>query len=535
MKLSLDCIKNEAPAFEKAGIALPGFDVEAMRKNTEQKPEWLHFGAGNIFRGYIADLAQNLLRQGFSSTGIFAVAPHDYDIVDTIYNKFDNLTLFVGLKPDGNNQMHVIGSVAKAFAGDCTKSDFASLKQIVANPSLQLISFTITEKGYKIFDSDGNLLPVVQNDIANGPASPKHTMSFVAALVLQRFLQNKAPLALVSMDNCSHNGDILKASVLHIAKEWQKNGFVDQNFIDYLSDKSKISFPCSMIDKITPRPDPEIGKKLENLGLENMTPIVTPKNTYLAPFVNAELPQYLVIEDDFPNGRPALEKVGVYLTTRDRVEKSEVMKVTTCLNPLHTALAVLGCLLGFNKIADEMNDDDLRTFVTKLGYDEALPVVVDPEIIKPADFINEVLTQRLPNPFLPDTPQRIATDTSQKIVIRFGETIKAYTAKNRQQELKLIPVVIAAWLRYLMAIDDNGDPMPLSSDPLLTELQPKLAGFKLGMENPDMAVIKDILKSKTLFASDLCAIGLDKKICENFAAMIAKPGAVRQIVHDSIL
>ena len=90
-----------------------------------------------------------------------------------------------------------------------------------------------------------------------------------------------------------------------------------------------------------------------------MAPVETSKHTFIAPFVNAEGPQYLVVEDRFPNGRPALEKAGVYMTDRDTVNQTERMKVTTCLNPLHTALAVYGCLLGYRKIADEMKDPEL--------------------------------------------------------------------------------------------------------------------------------------------------------------------------------
>ena len=78
------------------------------------------------------------------------------------------------------------------------------------------------------------------------------------------------------------------------------------------------------------------------------------KNTYVAPFVNAEETEYLVIEDKFPNGRPELEKGGLIFTTRETVDKVEKMKVCTCLNPLHTALAVFGCLLDYNLISAEM-------------------------------------------------------------------------------------------------------------------------------------------------------------------------------------
>lgn len=140
-----------------------------------------------------------------------------------------------------------------------------------------------------------------------------------------------------------------------------------------------------------------------------MRPVITSKRTYIAPFVNAEKPQYLVVEDRFPNGRPPLEQAGVYMTDRETVNKTERMKVTTCLNPLHTALAVYGCMLGYTLICDEMKDATLVKLVKRLGYVEGLPVVVDPGILSPKAFIDEVVEQRLPNPFMPDSPQRIAT------------------------------------------------------------------------------------------------------------------------------
>ena len=154
--------------------------------------------------------------------------------------------------------------------------------------------------------------------------------------------------------------------------------------------------------------------------------LFTGKNTFIAPFVNAEKPQYLVIEDKFPNRRMPLEQAGVIFTDRQTVDRVEKMKVCTCLNPLHTALAVFGCLLGYTLIADEMRDPALKSLVEKIGYEEGMPVVVNPQIIDPEAFIKEVIEVRLPNPYIPDTPQRIVTDTSQKVGIRFGETIKAY-------------------------------------------------------------------------------------------------------------
>ena len=109
--------------------------------------------------------------------------------------------------------------------------------------------------------------------------------------------------------------DVYKRQVLTMTEEWKKAGFVDDGFVSYVSDEKVVAFPWTMIDKITPRPSEQIAADLEKLGVESMQPVITSKKTYIAPFVNAEKPQYLVIEDSFPNGRPALEKgFGVYLS-----------------------------------------------------------------------------------------------------------------------------------------------------------------------------------------------------------------------------
>lgn len=182
-----------------------------------------------------------------------------------------------------------------------------------------------------------------------------------------RYKNGQLPIAFVSMDNCSKNGEKLHDAMETIAKKWTENGLVDKGFLQYINDDKKVSFPWSMIDKITPRPSQSVKDTLGENGFDSTEIICTNKNTYIAPFVNAEGPQYLVIEDDFPNGRMALEEAGVFLTNRETVERVEKMKVCTCLNPLHTSLAVFGCLLGYNLIADEMKDQTLKKLVERLG------------------------------------------------------------------------------------------------------------------------------------------------------------------------
>ncbi len=529
MKLNYEGLQDKA-ACAAAGVTLPQYDWKEMCAETEKNPTWVHFGAGNIFRGFIAKLQHDLLNKGLVKGGIVAADTFDFDNINMIYHPYDSMTMLVLLMPDGTMKKEVVASISKGLcAGNAYPDDLAELARIFRNPSLQMVSFTITEKGYALKNIQDQFFPFVEADFANGPSNCSHAMSRVAALLLERYNACKAPLAVVSMDNCSHNGEKLRSSVMTVIEKWHANGFVSDDFVAWASDENTISFPWSMIDKITPRPAKVVEDALEQAGIEAMAPQVTPKNTFVAPFVNAEEPQYLVIEDRFPNGRPPLEKAGVFMTDRDTVNNTEKMKVTTCLNPLHTCLAVYGCMLGYDLIADEMKDPQLKGLICKVGYEEGLPVVVNPKILSPKAFIDEVIEKRLPNPFVPDTPQRIATDTSQKVAIRFGETIKSYIAREdlNPTDLTFVPLAIAGWLRYLLAIDDNGNAFSCSSDPMLETLQAQLSGVELGKPESAKGKLDAILTNDTLFGTDLVACGLSGKIESMFTDMLAGPGAVR--------
>ena len=205
---------------------MPRFDRKAMCAATEQAPVWVHFGAGNIFRGFIAVLQQRLLNGGLAQSGILAADTFDYDIIDRMYTPHDCMTLMVGLRPDGGTEKEVIASVAQGIRADSgDAAEWATLVAAFENPALQMVSFTITEKGYALAGAEGDFLQIVRDDMENGPASPRHAMSVVTGLMLARYRAGAAPVALVSMDNCSHNGERLRQSVLAIARQWRKKGF----------------------------------------------------------------------------------------------------------------------------------------------------------------------------------------------------------------------------------------------------------------------------------------------------------------------
>jgi fructuronate reductase len=538
LKLKKEELKDQAQ-WEEAGIKPPQFDYQNLIDNTKENPEWVHFGAGNIFRAFIARLQQELLNEGEVETGIIAAEGFDYEIIDKVYQPADNLSLVVKMSADGSLEKTLLASITEGLKADSSfEKDWDELKEIFKKPSLKMASFTVTEKGYALDNMDGEFFPFVLEDFKTGPEGElNHLMAKVTALAYERFKAGAYPFAFASMDNCSHNGQKLKDAVITVAEKWIENDLVEDGFLGYLNDDSKVGFPWSMIDKITPGPAPDVQQKLKELGFENTDIVKTNKNTEIAAFVNAEAPEYLVIEDNFPNGRIPLDKAGAIYTDRDTVNQVETMKVTTCLNPLHTAMAVYGCLLGHTSIAEEMEDQEIRALVEQIGYKEGLPVVVDPGVLDPKDFIDEVVKERLVNPYIPDTPQRIAKDTSQKVAIRFGETIKSYRdAKDLDPaDLVVVPLAIAGWLRYLLAVDDEGNEMPLSSDPMLDELTPQLEGIKIG--NPDSVEDKlhNILSNDNLMGSDLYEVGLGEKIEGYFKEMIAEEGAVRATLNKYLL
>ena len=528
-ELTLKSLHDDRDAFLAAGYHLPEFDYDTVHKNTVEHPHWIHFGAGNIFRAFQANVAQNLLNSGVLDTGLIAAEGYDYEIIEKSYRPHDNLSILATLKADNTVEKTIVGSIMESLILDSkNEAEYARLREIFKNPSLQMASFTITEKGYATANAKGEFFPAVAADFEKGPEAPESYLGKVVSLLYTRYTHGALPIAMVSMDNCSHNGDKLYAAVNAFAKAWTDNGLVEAGFLGYVNDQTKVTFPWSMIDKITPRPDAKVEAMLAEDHIGGLDAVVTSKNTYIAPFVNAEECEYLVIEDAFPNGKPALDKGGIIFTDRATVDKVEKMKVCTCLNPLHTALAIYGCLLGYTLISEEMKNPLLKNMVEVIGYKEGLPVVVNPGILDPKKFIDEVVNVRIPNPFLPDSPQRIATDTSQKLSIRFGETIKAYEASPdlHTEDLKLIPLVYAGWLRYLMGIDDEGREFTPSSDPLLEEARQYVADYELSFSPKDLSKLDALLANEKIFGVNLHAIGMDTLVKQYFAELSSGVGAV---------
>ena len=217
------------------------------------------------------------------------------------------------------------------------------------------------------------------------------------------------------------------------------------------------------------------------------------------------------------------------MADRNTVNKSERMKFSVCLNPIHSALAPYGMLLGYNLFADTMLDPQLHRLAEKVGLEEGMEFVEDPKIISPVAFITECLEVRFPNRYLGDTCARICTDESQGLSIRFGANINACHQKyGTAEKLEGIALGIAGWLRYILAVDDNGNEYELAPDPLAPVYHETLSSVKLGDPASADGLLRPVLSNRNVFGSDLYESGIGDRIESIFKEEIAGKGAVRE-------
>lgn len=245
MKINLQGITDNLnrKQWEEKGYSLPRYDIAQMAKATKENPFWIHFGAGNLFRAFHAVIAENLLNDGKLDRGILVAEGFDYEIIEKMYAPHDNLGIAVTLKADKTIDKTIVGSIAEALPLDFTNElAYAQLKGIFANDSLQMATFTITEKGYSPTDAKGELLANVAVDFVEGPERSSSYMGKVTSLLYARYLAGEKPIAIVSTDNCSHNGDKLYAAVAAFAKAWVENKKADAGFLHYIVSE-KVSFP----------------------------------------------------------------------------------------------------------------------------------------------------------------------------------------------------------------------------------------------------------------------------------------------------
>ncbi|WIM85876.1 mannitol dehydrogenase family protein [Candidatus Mycobacterium wuenschmannii] len=371
-----------------------------------------HIGTGHFHRAHQAAYINLLLQQGLAHEwGIcgIGVMPGDWTMREVMDGQ-DGLYTLILEHPGGTRSAQVIGSIIDyRFAPD----DPESALEVLAAPTTKIISLTITEGGY--LDPDG----------------PAFTL-ITQALDRRRSRGIPAP-TIVSCDNIENNGEVAKRTVLASAER------VDPELAEWVGEHAR--FPNSMVDRITPATTLEMAAEVRrDFGVDDRWPVV------------AEPFSAWVIEDDFADGRPPLEKAGVLVV--DDVRPYELMKLRM-LNAGHQCLCYFAHLCGFEFVHDAAQDPVFAKFLLSYLEDEAIPTLPPVPGIDLHEFAR-TLVERFANPAVRDTVSRICAYSSDRIPKFLFPVICDNLANDGP--VAMASAAVASWARYAEGVDEWGEP-----------------------------------------------------------------------------
>lgn len=409
---------------------IPAYDREGVN------PGVVHLGVGAFFRAHHAYYTDRLLEKGlgrdFGICGV-GVLPQDVAMRDALRPQGCRYTLLA--KDTGVREARVIGSIVDyLLAAD----DSQAVIDAIASPSTKIVTLTVTEGGYYFDPNTGEFMadhPDIAHDIAN-PMTPRtHLGLIAAALKVRRDAGNPAP-TLLTCDNIEGNGHVFKRAMIDFAQ------LQDPDLAAWIEET--VSFPNTMVDRITPRTtDADRAEVAAEWGIEDAWPVVT-----------EEFVQW-VIEDDFPQGRPEWEEVGVQLV--EDVRPFELLKLRI-LNTSHQILAYLGYLGGYTYVDEAMADDRfvdlLRTYMENEGYPTLAPVP-DTDIHE----YGEKIISRFSNTEIKDTLARLCTESSTYVSTFVFPVVRDNLATGGN--IDVLALQLAAWARYLEGVDEKGAPIEI--------------------------------------------------------------------------
>ena len=421
----------------------------------------LHIGVGGFYRAHQAVYLDDLLQQpgntawGYCGIGLL---PQDAAMRDALQSQ-DCLYTVVERSASGD-RARVIGSLLNYLHAP---QDPEAVLNALASPQTRIVSLTITEGGYYVNEGTGEFNdahPDIVHDLQH-PRQPKCSFGYLVEALSRRSANGLGPFTVMSCDNLQHNGDVARKMILAFAERR------DPGLAAWL--REHCAFPNSMVDRITPATTDEHRALLrEKFGLTDAWPVAT------EPF------KQWVIEDNFPGGRPAWEKVGAQMTAD--VLPYEKMKMRL-LNASHQAMCYIGMLLGYEFAHEAMQDARIRKLVRTMMDVEVTPLLQAPAGID-LERYKQSLIERFSNPTIRDQLSRIGTEGSARIPKFVLPSI--VDALSRGTPVKLLSFTVAAWFRYLTGTDDAVREMPVI-DPMAEKLQERARrggrdpGFMLGM------------------------------------------------------
>jgi len=436
----------------------------------------MHIGVGGFHRAHQALYMDDLFQQGgdprWGYCGV-GLLEHDARIRDVMRSQ-DCLYTLVERSLEGD-KARIIGSIVKfLFAPD----DPEKLLEQLASPETRIVSLTITEGGYYIDQSTGELdasHPDIQYDLAH-PHEPRCSFGYLLEAFDRRRTHGLPPFTLMSCDNIQSNGEVARKMLTAFAE------LRDPGLRNWLSETS--IFPNSMVDRITPATtDEHRALVAEKFGIADGWPVMT------------ESFKQWVIEDRFEHGRPAWERVGAQMTTD--VLPYEKMKLRL-LNASHQALCYIGMLLGYQLVHETMGDRDIRKLVEKMMDDEVTPVLSAVPGVDLKEY-KKTLIDRFANPAIRDQLSRIGIYGSSGIPKFVLPSVEDQL--QRGGPVKLLSFTVASWFRYLTGLDESGREMPML-DPMAQSLRERAKAAQ-GEARPLLAmreVFSERLQNSPVFA-----------------------------------
>ncbi|MEX0348923.1 MAG: mannitol dehydrogenase family protein [Paracoccaceae bacterium] len=404
---------------------------------TRPNPGIVHLGIGAFFRAFGLPWLEDAMADSGGDWGVIGVSLRSASVRDALAPQSFRYPC-VEMGPEGRS-IRTINALRDVLVAP---DDPAAVLSHMADPATQIISLTVTEKGYCHDPATGRLNrahPEIVRDL-NEPL-PRTAPGYILRALQMRHAAGASAPTILSCDNLPGNGSLLRGILLDLAAE------VDTDIRDWIA--ANVTFPNTMVDRIVP------ATTADDIAAH---PSHDPGLVLHEPF------RQWVIEDAFAGPRPALENVGVQLV--QDVAPFEEMKLRM-LNGTHSAIAYLGYLAGHETVAEAMTDTAFPRFLRHLWRNEIIPTLSQPEGADLAEYAEALLT-RFANPGLKHRTWQIAMDGSQKLPQRILGTLQDQL--DRGENTAGLLLTVAGWMRYVSGTDEAGNPIDVR-DPLVDHLQ----------------------------------------------------------------
>lgn len=432
-------MKLTATNLGELGVSVPGYDRAAVTAGV------VHFGVGGFHRAHQAVFFDRVLEAGDTEWGIIGVGlmPHDEQVSNAARTQ-DGLYTLTTLAPSGEAETRVIGSILDVIYAPAEPD---RVLDVLSAPSTKIVSLTITEGGYGIDEATGEFAPTDPLTVADldGWATPKSAWGYIATALQRRRAAGTAPFTIVCCDNIQDNGHITQTALTSFVRRQ------DPELADWIG--GHVSFPSSMVDRITPIATAEMRESLrERTGIDDAWP------------VQAESFLQWVVEDDFPAGRPDLAAVGVQLV--DDVAPYERMKLRL-LNASHQAMGYLGLLAGFELVDEACSHPGFGRFLLRYMHDEAIPTLGEVPDTDLPEYCAQLM-ERFASRAVRDTLARQVIDGSDRLPKFLIPVLREQLATGGP--IGAMALVLAGWGHYLeQHLEPGAPPLPdRRADELLT-------------------------------------------------------------------